>query len=182
MSTEMIINHCAPTLAGLKIGNLFSCKYDNINDLRNKVVEKNALLNSKGVYFVILKAHNGSALIFVYRKKLLQHTLKQTAIRNFLKEYGYEDFAISSCFSILKKHLLHSNFPHEIGVFLGYPLNDIKDFIHHKGKHCHCVGCWKAYNNIHEAQKTFNKFKKCTNIYSQKFSQGFEITRLTVVG
>lgn len=182
MSTELIVHHCAPTLAGLKIGNLFSCKYECIHDLSHKVSEKNKLLNDKGVYFVALKAQNGVALILAYRKKLLQNILNQKEVQKFLFQYGYEEYTISSCIAVLMNHLLDNDFPHEIGIFLGYPLEDIKEFIRQKGKNSKFVGYWKVYGDVHEAQKVFAKFKKCTGIYCEKLLQGFEITRLTVVG
>ena len=38
-----------------------------------------------------------------------------------------------------------ADFPHEIGVFLGYPLEDVVGFIRHRGKCFTCCGCWKSY-------------------------------------
>ncbi|MFV0314033.1 MAG: DUF3793 family protein [Anaerotignum sp.] len=182
MSTETIIRHCAPTLAGLKISNLFSCSYGSICELLRLIEEKNALLNEKDVYFAMLKAQKGTALVLVYRKKLLEKTLAQDEIRTFLSPYGYTEFGIEACFSILKEHLLHCEFPHEIGIFLGYPLEDVKGFIEHKGACSKCVGCWKVYTDANDAEKTFRKFKKCTSVYCKKFAEGFDIIRLTVAG
>lgn len=50
-------------------------------------------------------------------------------------------------------------FPHEIGVFLGYPLNDVLGFIKYHGSNCKGMGDWKVYGDLGEAQKTFAKFK-----------------------
>ena len=50
-------------------------------------------------------------------------------------------------------------FPHEIGLFLDYPLVDVIGFIRNTGKNCKCSGCWKAYGNAKEAEKTFCKYK-----------------------
>lgn len=69
MSAEIIVRHCAPTLAGLKTGSLFGYRYDDEKTLIKAVRDNNRMLNQKGVYFVILKAENGRALIYVYRKK-----------------------------------------------------------------------------------------------------------------
>lgn len=182
MSEEIIIRYCAPTLAGLKAGNLFSYKYSSACSLLETVKEHNILLNKKGVYLVILKAQAGTALIFVYRKKLLEHILEKDEVRKFLKRCGYTQFNISSCLNKLKEHLLFCEFPHEIGIFLGYPLEDVKGFIEHKGANSKCIGCWKVYTNEEDARKTFTKFKRCTDIYRKKFMQGIDITRLTIAG
>lgn len=34
MSEEMLVRHCAPTLAGLKTGNLFSCEFEDEEAMR----------------------------------------------------------------------------------------------------------------------------------------------------
>ena len=60
----------------------------------------------------------------------------------------------------LKYRLLKRTcFPHEIGVFLGYPLEDVKGFIDNKGKNCESCGVWKVYCNREEKDKLFQKLK-----------------------
>ena len=41
-------------------------------------------------------------------------------------------------------------FPHEIGIFLGYPLADVAGFIRNKGRNCKCIGTWKVYGDAFE--------------------------------
>lgn len=182
MSTEMIVRNCAPTLAGLKVGSLFSyaCR-DEAEALRH-VEERNRLLNAKGVYFVLVRVKQGMAMIYVYRKKRLERALADPAIQKFLQCFGYNEFEIDACLEELKKRLLMADFPHEIGVFLGYPLADIQAFIENKGANCPCTGCWKAYTDLERAEATFQLFHKCTRLYCQRFDEGFDITRLTVAG
>ena len=182
MPTELIVRHCAPTLAGLKIGNLFSSKFNNIDNLLRMVNEQNKKLNQKGVYLILLRIHNGNALGYLYRKNQLINRLAENDIKVFLSQFGYTDFSIEASLNLLSTRLSEDEFPHEIGVFLGYPLVDIKAFIKNKGANCPCVGCWKAYNNIKEAEKTFATFKKCTEVYCQQYTDGIDITRLTVAG
>ncbi|MEG0918858.1 MAG: DUF3793 family protein [Anaerovoracaceae bacterium] len=180
MSLDKIIRHCAPTLAGLKIGNLFSYKYESEEQLLESVDERNLELNNKGVYFEILKAINGVALIYVYRKNRLWLLFQNRVVKEFMQEFGYNNLTVENALEILKIHLLKSDFPHEIGVFLGYPLEDIKAFIVNKGENYKCVGCWKVYSNICDAEKTFGLFRKCTRIYCEKLSEGSDLKKLTV--
>ena len=185
MSTEIIVRFCAPTLAGLKVGNLFSYRYrdyDDAYELMKMLAEQNHKLNPKGVYFVLVKLRGGIALVYVYRRRQLEELLKKQSVQHFLREYGYHRFDIPSCLAVLKKRLLLEDFPHDIGVFLGYPLMDIQAFIENKGANCPCVGCWKAYTNLSEAKKKFRRFKQCTEIYCQQYFDGIDITRLTVAG
>ena len=68
----------------------------------------------------------------------------------------------------------------EIGIFLGYPLADVKGFIENAGKNSKCSGCWKVYCNECEAIKTFKKFEKCKKVYQKLWLQGRSIAKLTV--
>lgn len=182
MSTQTIVRHCAPTLAGLKVGNLFSTKYQDAASLLKIIQLQNQQLNSKGVYFVLMKMCGGVALIYAYRKRQLEALLETLEIQAFLQQFGYEDFSIEGCLAVLQTRLLQQDFPHDIGVFLGYPLADIQAFIQNKGANCKCIGCWKAYTDLPAAEKKFALYKKCTRVYCQRFCEGMDITRLTVAG
>ena len=43
-------------------------------------------------------------------------------------------------------------FPHEIGLFLGYPFEDVMGFIENKGENYLCSGCWKVYSCEQDAR------------------------------
>ncbi len=182
MSILTLVQQCAPTLAGLKVGSLFSSKFHDLKQLQQTLAEQNAALNPKGIYIVFLRVFNGRALIYVYRKRQLAALLADEAVQQFLAQYGYDSTCIEGCLALLKNHLAQEDFPHEIGVFLGYPISDIIGFVENKGQNFKCLGCWKVYDNEVEAKKLFARFKKCTDVYCKKVVQGFDITRLTVAG
>lgn len=182
MFTEIIVKHCAPTLVGIKVANLFSYTYDHKKNLLYNVEEGNEFLNSKGIFLKIMRAKNNTAQILIYRKNALQETLFKKENQRFLTKYGYNEFSIKVCLGVLAKHLHEKDFPHEIGVFLGYPLHDIEAFISNGGENFKIVGSWKVYENVEEAQKTFENFRKCTNIYYKKWKQGFGINQLAIAG
>ena len=71
-------------------------------------------------------------------------------------------------------------FPHEIGLFLDYPLVDVIGFIRNTGKNCKCSGCWKAYGDPSAAQRHFAQLNKCTAVYLRLFRSGTPIQRLAV--
>lgn len=74
------------------------------------------------------------------------------------------------------------DFPHEIGLFLGYPPEDVCGFMENKACNCKCVGCWKVYGDEAAAQKKFDQYKKCTRVYCDQWAKGKDIERLTVAG
>ena len=73
-----------------------------------------------------------------------------------------------------------AEFPHEIGVFLGYPLTDVVGFIENQGRNFTCCGCWKAYGDRDAAERLFAQLNKCTKVYLRLFHSGTPIFRLAV--
>ncbi len=176
-----VIKHCAPTLAGLKVANAFSYRCKSKSHAQRIVSALNAKLNTKGVFVKLLRFKDGRSLYYVYRDSLLKKLLSSSNVRDFLKDYGYENFDTKYCVHTLNNRLEQcDDFPHEIGIFLGYPLEDIKSFICNSGNNALCVGCWKVYHDVDVAQKTFCKYNKCKKIYMQKYACGVDIVKLTV--
>ena len=73
------------------------------------------------------------------------------------------------------KLLQKPEFPHEIGIFLGYPLEDVDGFITHQGENCKLCGCWKVYGNVEQARRTFANYEKCRVFLCAKLSKGCNI-------
>ncbi len=181
MIEEYLIGHCSPTLASLKTANLINIPFESIAQLEASIEKTNRELNSKGVKLLILKRCEKTALVYAFRKSRLQNDLSQSGVKEFLSDYGYESTDADYCIERLKLRLKSSNsFPHEIGIFLGYPLGDVKGFIENAGQNSKCSGCWKVYCNECEAIKTFAKFEKCKKIYQKLWLQGRSIVKLTV--
>ncbi len=181
MLDKYLINHCAPTLASLKTANLFSINYISDIELNNNLDLYNKQLNSKGIKLFVLKKTQSNALIYVYRQSLLENDFAQKGVFELLQSFGYESTNIDYALNKLKDRIAQSStFPHEIGLFLSYPIDDVKGFIENDGKNCKCVGCWKVYCNECDAIKKFNCFKKCTNIYIKHWSLGKSIFDLSV--
>lgn len=178
---KSLVEHCAPTLAGIKCASLFNYFHKGERIVREELEEMNRLLNKKGVNVEVLIWREKSALVYVYRTTMLERELKQPGVLELLEKYGYKDCDINSCLKRLKYRLLNcACFPHEIGVFLGYPLEDVKGFIDNRGENCESCGVWKVYCNKEEKDKLFQKFKKCKDVYLQVFGQGRGILQMTV--
>ena len=181
MSEEMIVRHCSPTLAGLKTGNLFSCTYRGRAEILAFLREWNNKLRSKGVRLIPLRLADGKALIYVYRPSQLSRDLSDSAVCELLSQRGYCTESCEKCVVELMRRVRESgDFPHEIGLFLGYPCEDVRGFIENKAAFAKCVGCWKVYGDADKAQKQFAKYKKCISIYQKQWTDGKPITKLTV--
>ena len=183
MTETAIIKHCSPTLAGMKTGSMFTCPYQNKKDMCQTMRYWNSLLKEKGIRVIPLKYKDGTALIYFYRIAKLSEDLKEQTARQILEERGYEISVPERCISKLMKRLVECDeFPHEIGLFLGYPPEDVCGFIENGARNCKCVGCWKVYGDEQKARDTFARYEKCTNAYSKQLAKGVSIDRLAVAG
>lgn len=172
MLEALLAYHCAPAFAGIKPANIAACQKSKYPGLHSELEKLNGELNCKGIYIDILCECEKHALVIVYRKSVLDKHLHQSANRAFLSHYGYaKDGNFDDYVNTLKSRLDGDSFPHEIGVFLGYPLRDIYCFINHRNEGCKLVGEWKVYHNAEEAKKTFSRFKACRKALFRRVTQ-----------
>ena len=183
MSEELLVRHCAPTLAGMKTGNMFLSPFESEAQMRRDLQAFNRRFQCKGLRVVPLRYRGKKALLYVYRPAKLAEDLCHETAKNILERHGYVPTLPGKCVSCLRRKLqTDADFPHEIGLFLGYPPEDVCGFIEHKAAGYKCVGCWKVYGDAEQAQKTFAKFKKCTDVYCRQYAAGKPMERLTVAG
>lgn len=177
---HLLIKYCSPVLAGIKTGNLFTY-HENVCIVKEKVLNCNLLLNKFDIYIKTLKTKESNSLIYVYRKNKLINDISNNNIIEFLKRYGYENFDVDFVIRHLEMRINSSQcFPHEIGLFLSYPLEDVENFILHKGLNCKFCGYWKVYCNEEDALKCFEKYQKCTKVYNKHFMNGKTLEQLVV--
>lgn len=183
MSEDLVIRYCAPTLAGIKTGSLFSCACPCRKKLTKALSSLNRKLVPKGIRIVPLRVRQGRALIYAYRPKALKSDLTGQYARELLLQYDYLPEHLSACVI----HLIHrlrsaGEFPHEIGLFLSYPPEDVQGFILNKASNHKFSGCWKVYGDEQAAKSTFEKYNVCSKTYFQQWKQGKSIEQLTVAG
>lgn len=181
MSEDYLIRHCAPTLAGIKTANLFTCPYRDRKDLLSFVRQTNRKLIQKGLRVLPLRFTEDKALIYVYRPGKLAADLSDSTAAKILQGKGYCTGSCEKCIcQLARKIRSEAEFPHEIGLFLGYPPEDVCGFMENRACNCKCIGCWKVYGDEAAAKKKFAQYKKCTRIYQDQWAKGTDIERLTV--
>ena len=183
MSDDYYIRHCALTLAGIKTGSIFTCPYTVKEPILRSVRQLNRRLRHKGLRAIPLRFSDKKALIYLYRPKNLSADLTDATATALLQQFGYDPESCDKCVVRLAQKLRHQEgFPHEIGLFLGYPPEDVLGFIHNNACNCKCVGCWKVYGDPETAKKRFAQYKKCTKVYCDCWARGTNIERLCVAG
>lgn len=178
---KMIIEHCAPTLAKIKTANLINVKYSCVDTLMYHFNLISKKIKSKGISMKILRLNTSSALIYIFRDDFLNKDINNKIAKEILFDCGYETIDTTLCLDTLISRLNQSNeFPHEIGLFLGYPPEDVKGFIFNKGKNCRYCGYWKVYTNVKTALNEFKKFDLCRLNYIERFNTNKNIANLIV--
>ncbi len=178
MSEAIMIRHCAPTLAAMKTGSLFSCSYATAAEMQSALRYWNRRMKQKGLRMIPLRFRNGRALIYVYRPQQLSQDLQQDSACRLLTERGYPVQAPERCITkLIRRIAVCKEFPHEIGLFLGYPPEDVCGFIEQRTD-CKCIGCWKVYGDAAAALRTFAKYQKCTTVYCAQYAMGKPLERM----
>ncbi len=166
---QLLAFHSSPAICGIKASNLINIKYSDSIYLEIEELNK----KYPRLCFYILKRNKDNVLVLVYRKKVLEKKLNEDDNKSFLLEQGYDVSSVDSMLLCLKERMENDDFPHEIGVFLGYDLSDIKAFI--KGYACLYVGYWKVYSRVDEKIELFNKYTKCREIVNKMIDKGYPI-------
>ncbi len=176
-----LVEYCSPTLAGIKPANMFSTNYDSLYELRVAIDKANSLLSANGIAISILNIKEARVLLYVYRYSSIERILERYEIQEFLSSCGYSIYSPETALEYLRIRISKLDcFPHEIGIFLGYPLEDVKGFIRERGCNYKCSGCWKVYSSETEALRYFEKLEKCKEEYKRLYRQGISIQELTV--
>ncbi len=112
---------------------------------------------------------------------MLAADLDDLRAQAILSRYNYNNLTVSQAIERLSERLsVYEEFPHEIGLFLGYPPEDVEGFICNKGQNCSLCRYWKVYGNKDEALRRFAKYDKCKAVYKKLWQEGGDILRLTV--
>ena len=101
--------------------------------------------------------------------------------RSILDRAGYAGLGTDASVLRLMHRLRESDsFPHEVGLFLSYPPEDVLGFIVNKAKNYKFIGTWKVYGDENAARRTFEQYRKCTDSYRRQHSAGIPVERLAV--
>lgn len=144
---------CAPVLKGVKVSNLMTVKPGQWHQIR-------ARLRKSRIICILLYADARREVLFLYRYEQMAALLGQKKVRSFLAEYGYTAFDVAAVFKRLRRRYQQYaggvlEFPHELGVLLEYPVEDVEGFIRNRGENSLAARYWKVYHNPQEAERTF---------------------------
>lgn len=173
-----IVLQCAPFLKGLKV----SCVISVDAELYDWLSE---IFSDMDISYCRLSCSDGRCLVLFYRPEELEKYLSQPGVRELIRKYGYTDTGVDRILAHLTDRIRQSarkgmGFPHEIGVFLGYPLNDVKGFIENAGKKYLMIGYWKVYSDPAGARMVFKEYDRAKDCAVNEFLTGKSIREIAL--
>lgn len=181
MSDAFLVEHCAPTFAGLKTGNLFRISYADLEVFREELRRLNGILKKKGLRAVPVRMTAEFALVYLYRPDFLKRDLGCEEAARLLTSLGYEPQSVNRSVAFLARMMREKEvFPHEVGLFLGYPPEDVLGFMKSSREGVKCVGCWKVYGDEARARAAFWRFQRCREVFEENVQRGRKLEALIV--
>lgn len=167
---------CAPVIADLKCANL-------LNLSRNRIAEVQAVLDGSGLSAVVLCETKERTASLVFREEELGEVLSDERARRLLRRFGYRRFSTRDAIWVFaaryRRYLSGEGaFPHEIGVLLGYPLEDVEGFIRYRGQHYLYAGYWKVYRDAPEKIRMFRKIEEEKDKMVRILAKGIPMERI----
>lgn len=160
-----------------------SCRRDQFPHLPWQLEEYGRAFAPKGVQFRILCACSERYLLLVYRRSLLEQYLAQDRVGELLERFGYrrEQPLEAKLERLGRRAGGQKGFPHEIGLFLGYPPEDVEGFIRHAGSKFKLCGCWKVYGDVDSASRQFVRIAQVCRACVRRVEQGETLFDVFVV-
>lgn len=169
---------CAPVLKGVKISNLVTVRPGNWRPIREG-------LRQSRIICVPLYQDRQKEVLFLYRYERLEEHLRKEQVQSFLQHCGYGDCSIAEVLKLLRKRYRDyagagGAFPHELGVLLEYPIEDVKGFIVNQGQNSLTARYWKVYHNRQEAERIFRMYDEAKEQALWEIIQGSSLGEVAV--
>ncbi len=167
---SLLANYCMPTLAHLKSSSLVSIEKSKLKNTKQLIKFMENCVRAFACSCLCLYENEVKLSLLIYNDRMLSELLTDMDIVNYFIQSGYKvsENCISSVLTTWKQRysLYFDNrgrlpgyeFPHEIGLLLGYPLKDVIGFIQNKGMNYLLCGYWKVYHDKERAERIFEAY------------------------
>ena len=175
---QMMIQYSAPTLCDIKPGNLFSVKNAAFSDKGFRMWKME--FASRGLTTSIVDRSSKTKLVLVYNRCWVHKILSDPSVQSYLRTKGYKtDSGTPEIIrNLLGRIRPDSQFPHEIGVILGYPVEDVIAFEKYQGQQCKYCGYWKSYSDVEKARQCRCRYRCCSGMRKRMFDAGYSVHQI----
>lgn len=156
---KWILELLGPVILGSKPSEILNISAkDNEKNMKIKEIDS-FFKKCTRISYEIIHKDNGSIRILFINKEALSKTFENKKCINFLRFIGYPyEYNIDTYMDVLLEKLNKDEFPHEIGIFLGYPLKDVVGFMGYGNYKLSKIKYWKVYGDPEVSDKIYNRF------------------------
>lgn len=177
--TAHLMLECSEVLAGMKPANLISLVNRPRPCGRNlyqlwQSMHHQAIKRLEKLDFLVLQTKERALMLLCYDKQQLTRHLEHAGIRTLLQKAGYQrEASVDQLLAELKQRITDRNsFPHEIGLFIGYPAKDVAAFMGLVKLPFTCQALWKIYGNPDRSLHLAEHFRCCRQRMSRLLASG----------
>jgi hypothetical protein len=131
------------------------------------------LLAQAGLAAFELAQRENSVLLLIYHPERLAAYLETPKVTNFLRRAGYHRVAnMQEILRELQGRCTASEFPHEIGAILGYPLKDVAGFMGWVKLPVTHQGPWKIFGDPRSSLAVIEACRDCRDGMARRLQAG----------
>ena len=173
---QIIVQSSSPTFCNIKSGNLFFVKNEAFDNGKFETWKVSFFMH--GLMAFSSQISESSTAILVLNVCWCRKILADVFVQSYLSEKGYHTGSVFDFVEELFNRMIENEgFPHEVGVILGYPVEDVIEFENHQGNDCKYCGCWKSYSDIENAKECHCKFTECSKL-KKWYDEGYSINQI----
>lgn len=190
---ETLVRMAGGVIAGIKPSAIFSIPMRAFCVGRWRQLERQALdealrayaqvLPSYGASLAVLHRNDRRVYLMIWRPDMIEAALADEDAAAILQREGYATASADEWVMELRRRLAafyrrdaDAAFPHEIGLFLGYPPEDVHGFM--AGEEATCVGPWRAYGDVEVARRRFEALERHERRCRTRFACGETLDEL----
>ncbi len=164
---------CAPLITGIKISNLLIVSTEDEANVRT-------ILKRTGIsHYRLLRQDNKTTYLLFHRSKLSAY-LQDSEVQDMLSRNGYEKDSLGQIMRRFQKRYETymsegEQFPHEMGLLLGYPVEDVVGFMENNGKNYLYSGYWKVYSDVSKKRALFKQYEDSVDDVIRLLDKGIGI-------
>lgn len=145
-----------------------------------KVQDVLCTMRQAGISYRILYANDKKSVVMFYHRNMLEAQMRKSEVREYLTKFDYPQETLEEDLERFQRRMEQyyengEEFPHEMGIFLEYPLEDVESFIKNDGKNYLLSGYWKVYSQPERAKQTFRRMDAAKDIAVEEWFRGKKI-------
>ncbi len=156
-----LLEHLGPVIYGVKPAEILSYRNFDCERCQKICRIEEAFDNAKNIKYRKIKQINNEIKIFFYNPNALEKHLLQPMSAVCLKKFHYPvhrdmERQIDELVRRIER-VQQGECPHEIGVFLGYPIKDVLGYLGWSSKELTKVRCWRVYGDETESDQLYEQ-------------------------